>query len=243
MSPKRAGGPASAPRGRAVPARSCRGFTLIELLVALGLLALMSGVLFGSLRLAGRSADAGDAKAEASSGMRLAGEFLRTQLSAQHPQRMHKLQEFPLLFGGEREELRFAAPLPGRVGVGGMWYYRLVVAPVPGKREPALVLERVIPDLDALAMPAFTDPERSVLADDVREVEFSYYGRDRNAAPDATPTWRSRWDDAQQMPILVRVEVKPREGPPWPPLTVAPRTAPEAGCRSWDTVRRQCVGV
>ena len=225
------------------PARRARGFTLIELMVALGLLALMSAVLFGSLRLAGRSADAGDAKAEANAGMRLSGEFLRSQLAAQHPQRMRKLQEFPLLFGGEREELRFAAPLPGRVGVGGMWYYRLVVAPVPGKREPALVLERVIPDLDALAMPAFNDPERSVLADDVREVEFAYYGRDRNATPDTAPTWRSRWDDPQQLPLLVRVEVKPRQGAPWPPLTIAPRTAPEAGCRSWDTVRRMCVGV
>jgi general secretion pathway protein J len=219
------------------------GFTLIELLIALSLLALMSALLAGTLRLAGRSTDAGDAKAEATSGMRLAGEYLCAQFESQHPQRMRKVQEFPLLFGGGRDDVRFTAPLPGRVGLGGMWYYRLVVAPVPGKREPALVLERVIPDLDALAMPAFNDPERSVLADDVREVEFAYFGRDRNATPDTTPTWRSRWDDPQTLPLLVRVEVKPRQGPPWPPLTVAPRAAPEAGCRSWDTVRRQCVGV
>ena len=79
-----------------------RGFTLVELLIALALFALMSAVLFGSLRLAGRSTDAGDEKAQASSGMRLASEFLRTQLSAQHPQRMRKILEFPLLFGGSQ---------------------------------------------------------------------------------------------------------------------------------------------
>mgnify|MGYP001797467684 CR=1 FL=1 len=57
-----------------------RGFPLVELLIALSLFALMSAVLFGSLRLAGRTWDAGEAKAEATSGMRLAGDYLRTGL-------------------------------------------------------------------------------------------------------------------------------------------------------------------
>ena len=42
-----------------------RGFTLLELTIALTLLALLSAVLFGSLRLAGRSTDSGEAKVEA----------------------------------------------------------------------------------------------------------------------------------------------------------------------------------
>ena len=143
--------------------RAChRGFTLVELLIAVGLLALMSAVLFGSLGFAGRSWDAGEAKAENSAGMRLAGDYLRTQLASQHPQRMRKIVEFPLLFGGDREEVRFAAALPGRVGLGGMWYFRLAVSPVSGKRETALVVDRMIPDLAALEMPNFNDAERSV---------------------------------------------------------------------------------
>lgn len=219
------------------------GFTLIELLIALGLLALMSSVLFGSLRLSARSHDAGEAKAEASSGMRLAGEYLRAQLAAQHPERMRKIAEFPLLFGGKRDEVRFAAPLPGRIGLGGMWYFRLAVAPVPGKRETALVLDRVIPDLDALDMPNFNDAERSVLADDIKALKVSYLGRDKGSSLDVAPTWRGSWDDSQLLPVLIQVEVTPVTGPPWPPLVIAPRAAPEAGCRAWDTVRIQCVGV
>jgi hypothetical protein len=124
-----------------------------------------------------------------------------------------------------------------------MWYFRLAVGPVPGKTQPGLVLERMIPDLNAVALPDFTDPERSVLADDIKEVEFSYLGRDKGSSYDVAPTWRSKWDDAQLLPILIRVEVKPRLGPPWPPVVVAPRAAPEAGCRAWDTVRIQCVGA
>jgi len=203
----------------------------------------MSSVLFGSLRLAGRSYDAGEEKAQASSGMRLAGDYLRTQLSAQHPQRMRKIAEFPLLFSGTRDEVRFTAPLPGRVGLGGMWYFRLAIAQVPGKRETALVLDRVIPDVDALDMPNFNEAERSVLADDVKALKISYLGRDKGSSLDVAPTWRGNWDDSQLLPVLIQVEVTPRQGPPWPPLVIAPRAAPEAGCRAWDTIRIQCVGA
>ena len=223
--------------------RHHRGFTMIELLVALGLFALMSSVLFGSLRLAGRSTDAGEEKAQASSGMRLASDYLRTQLGSQHPQRMRKMLEFPLLFGGTGEELRFTATLPGRVGVGGMWYYKLSISNVPGKQHPALVLERVMPDLDAVSMPSFSEAERSVLADDVKSLKIAYFGRDRGAALDQAPTWRNTWDDTQLLPVLVQIEVVPRQGAPWPPIVVAPRAAPEAGCRAWDTIRIQCVGA
>lgn len=219
------------------------GFTLIELLIALGLFALMSSVLFGSLRLAGRSTDAGEAKVQASSGMRLASDYLRNQLTAQHPQRMRKILEFPLLFGGNRDEVRYTAPLPGRVGLGGMWYYKLSVAPVAGKEHPALVLDRMIPDLDALSMPTFAESERSVLADDVKGLKVSYYGRDRGSTLDVAPTWRGSWEDSQLLPVLIQVEVTPRVGDPWPPLLIAPRGAPEAGCRAWDTIRIQCVGA
>ena len=219
------------------------GFTMIELLIALGLFAIMSGVLFGALRLAGRSTDAGEAKAQAASGMRLAGDYLRTQLTAQHPQRMRKILEFPLLFGGSAEELRYTAPLPARLGIGGMWYYKLALAPVAGTQRNALVLERMIPDLDGLAMPQFTESERSILADDIKSLAISYFGRDRNSTPDTAPTWRGTWEDPQVLPLLIQIEVVPRAGAPWPAIVVAPRNAAEAGCRAWDTIRSVCAGA
>ena len=92
-----------------------RGFTLIELMIALALLALHVGDAVRLAALAGTSWDGGEAKAEATSDMRLAQAFLRAQLEAQHPLRMRKIVELPLLFGGERDELRYAAALPPRV--------------------------------------------------------------------------------------------------------------------------------
>lgn len=218
-----------------------RGFTLLELMVALVLLALLSAVLFGSLRLAGRSTDGGEQKAEDSASMRLVQSFLRANLEAQHPLRMRKIVDWPLLFTGTGDEIRYAAELPARVAGGGVWFYRLAVH--ADEPKSPLVLERVVPDLAAEAPPEFTDAERSVLADGIASLKLAYYGRDADAALSVAPTWRERWDDPQRLPLMIRIDVTPRRGAPWPTLYVAPREAPEAGCRAWDIARQHCAAV
>src|SRR5437762_11118779 len=178
------------------------GFTLIELTVALVLLALLSAVLYGSLGLASTSLDRGESKADATSGMRLAHAFLRANLEEQHPLRMRKITEFPLLFSGERDELHYAAALPPRVASGGIWFYRLAV--LRNDARSPLVLERSLPDLSSLEMPAFREPDRSILAQDIAALKISYFGRDAGANDVNTPTWRDRWDDPQRLPLLIR---------------------------------------
>jgi len=216
-----------------------RGFTLIELLIALTLMALMSAVLFGSLHLAGKSWDTGDARAEATSNMRLAEQFLRTQLEEQHPQRMKRIVEFPLLFSGNASELQYAAALPSRVQGGGVWLYRLRVARDGDKS--ALLLDRMIPDVTAATMPEFSSPEHSVLAEGIGEIRLQYYGRDDGADPTTQPTWRDRWDSHQALPLAIRIDVTPTHGAVWPTIFASPRNAPESGCRGYDYTRQRCV--
>jgi len=228
-------------RGRPRASRA-GGFTLLELTIALVLLALMAGILYGALGFAGTASDKGEAKADATSGMRLAQAFLRGQLESQHPLRLRKVAEFPLLFAGERDELRYAAPLPARVAGAGVWYFRLSLAR-DDPRSP-LVLERVVPDVNAARPPDFpADADRSVIAQDIAEIRFGYFGRDSAAVNADDPSWRDRWDNAQRLPLLVRIDVTPKKGAPWPTLVVAPRDAPEAGCRAYDPTRQICAGV
>ena len=222
-------------------ARRCSGFTLLELTIALTLLALLSAVLFGSLRLAGRSTQSGQARTEASASMRLAQDFLRTNLEAQHPLRMRKMLEWPLLFRGARNEVRYTADLPPRVAGGGIWYYRLSVRS-EDPRSP-LTLERIVPDLAADALPEFTNADRSILAEGVADLTLGYFGRDPDSLAAVQPTWRDRWEDPQQLPLLIRIDVKLKDGTSWPTLYVAPRTSPEAGCRAWDIARHHCAAV
>lgn len=223
------------------PHAGARGFTLVELVVALLLLALMASVMFGSLSLSARSWDGGEAKVAQVAEMRQTQEFLRSQLAAQLPQRLRKAVEFPLLFGGDRDEIRYAAALPPRVIDGGVYYFRLALLRSGSAGE--LVLQRLIPEPDAREAPRFDNAEKSVLAKDIAEFQVAYFGREANARPDEPATWKDRWDDRQSLPELVRIEVRPERGPAWPALVVEPRRAPEAGCRSWDPVRRICAGA
>ena len=172
--------------------------------------------------------------------MRLTQQFLREALAAQHPLRFHKVVDQPLYFVGTRESLAFAAVLPGRAG-GGMYYFRVGVTAADEKFR--LTLLRLVPDYASTQQPDFGGAEASVLADGIGEVRFGFFGRDPDASDAVNPTWRDRWDDPQRLPDLIRVDVKPVRGVPWPTLIVEPRLAPEAGCVAWDINRRRCVGT
>jgi general secretion pathway protein J len=218
-----------------------RGFTLLELTIALVLLAMMAAMMFGSLSFAGRSWDGGEAKVTQVDEMRQTEEYLRAQLGSLFPLRARKVIEFPLRFTGERDEIRYAAALPSRVAEGGVYYFRLAV--VRDGDKSLLVQQRVIPDPDAVDEPDFSDAARSVLAAGIGELRISYYGRDAGAAETEAPTWRDRWDDKQRLPLLLRIDVLPEKGSPWPQLVVEPRHAPDAGCRGWDAARQRCGAV
>lgn len=217
------------------------GFTLIELIIALVLLALIASLMFGSLSMAARSWDGGEAKAGEVSSMRQAQTFLREQIEAELPLRLKKVAELPLMFAGEHDELRYVAALPPRVQEGGAYFFRLAVMRSGDKSQ--LVLERTIPDPAATQNPEFEQAEHSVLADGIAELRISYFGRDANAADVDVPIWRDRWDDQQRLPLLMRIDVKPVKGMPWPTLVVEPRRAPESACASYDAARNRCVGA
>ena len=217
-----------------------QGFTLLELTVALLLLALMSSVLYGTLNLSANSWDRGEAKTTQVGDMRLTEEFLRQALTAQLPLRLHKVLDQPLYFQGKSDSLAFAAAMPGRAG-GGTYYFRLALSPSGDTSQ--LTLARAIPDYAATALPDFSGAERSVLADRVAEIRFGYFGRDPDSSDANIPSWRDHWDDPQILPLLIRIDVVPAAGPPWPQLVVEPRIAPEAGCRAWDFNRNRCVGT
>jgi general secretion pathway protein J len=223
-----------------VAARS-RGFTLVELTIALVLMAAIAALLYGSLSLSVRSWDGGEAKMQQVADLRTTQTYLRAQIAAEYPQRMLKIAGFPLLFTGERDEMRYAAALPPRVAQGGVYYFRLAV--VRNGDRSLLVQERMIPDVNALEVPEFRDAERSILAEGISELRIAYFGRPADAADTVTPTWLDRWDDIQRLPILLRIDVKPEKGAAWPTLVVEPRRSPDAGCSAWDPNSHTCARV
>ena len=189
------------------------GFTLIELIIALVLLALMSSLMFGSLSMAARSWDGGEAKAEAVSAMRQAQSFLREQLAAELPLRVKKAAELPLMFGGERDEIRYAAALPPRVQRG-----RRVFLPAGGDRATATSRSSCWSARFPIRRP--------------RRIRNSVRRRPLRCSPTTSPScmcrisgatrmpptstrrrWRDQWDDPQRLPLLMRIDVIAGQGP------------------------------
>jgi general secretion pathway protein J len=205
---------------------------LIELLVSLTLLALASAVLYGAISLASNSWDRGEARSQQTRQMRLAQEFLRSTLSTAHPVRLNGAGESLLPFAGANDWVTFPAQLPDRVG-GGLYYFKLGLT--PRDKDSQLTLQRVIPKLDSQTRPEFSDAEVSILADGVRGLKLRYFGADNQRSPDSQPVWQDRWEDRAQWPLLVRLDLAPAEGPPWPPLIVELKLAEQSTC---DEVRK-----
>ena len=214
-------------------AARARGFTLVELTIALVLMAAIAALLYGSLSLAARTWDGGEAKMQQVSDLRTTQTYLRAQIAAQYPQRhvedgrsCRSCSAASATKSAMRRCFHRASPreastifaLPSCATATDRCSCRSASFPTPTRWRSR----------------EFRDAERSILAEDIAELRIAYFGRAANAADTEAPTWLDRWDDKQRLPLLVRIDVKPEKGAAWPTLVVEPRRSPEAGCPAWD---------
>ncbi len=192
-----------------------RGFTLLEVLASLTLLALLMVGVYSGIRTATHTARAGSAMIERSDQIRAAQQFIRRELQQAMAQPLaHTERGAPVVFVGGAHEMRYVAPLPGYLGRFGAQLQRLqLVDDDAGGLRLELSLALLPPD--GRAPQALGEPQ--VLLDHIRAGEFTYAGRDsRGAAVEWTPTW----PDGQQLPALVRVNLRTDGRPAWPRLAV-----------------------
>lgn len=201
--------------------RGSRGFTLLELLIALALLGLMLVLLFGGLRLGVRSWDAAQGTVDTMGTVRAVEGFLRREFSQIHPYRFKGPNAQPTLaFRGERERVIFVAPLPERIGGGGLRLMSIALErDAQGQRivwreQPLDVAQ---PDFSSLANASGQVLISRELAS-VEDLGLGYFGRPGDAP---APYWSERWDDPARLPQLIRVHVRLRSGEPWPDFVVA----------------------
>lgn len=207
-----------------------RGFTLIELLVALTLFGLLTLVLFGGLRFGVRAWEAAETRSGEISEIDAVQGFLRRQigqmvLPGEGP--VAELIDLSDAFLAEPERLRFVAPVPPQIGIGGHYRFELELVDDPAGPEPGRRLDLTwrlyrsdaeIPDEpgeeDLLA-------GRKTLLSGVETAEFAYFGR---LDGETEGVWRDRWEEPR-LPALValRVAFGRDDGRVWPELRVAPR--------------------
>jgi general secretion pathway protein J len=196
------------------------GFTLIELLVSVTLLALLSVLLFGGLRIATRSGDAVSARVGDARQIELAYDFMSNALAAAQPLKAGADADAPIDFAGEADRLQFVALLPPDIGEGGFFRLsaafegreggsrRLVVSETPWSR----------PGIE----PAAFNTRPSVVLDGVRSLDFAYFGVETANQP---ARWNDHWTDHRNLPQLIRLRIVLADGARAPDLVVAPRSA------------------
>lgn len=218
--------------------RKKSGFTLIELLIALALIGLMVVLLFGALRFSGKAWAVTEAKTEHDAGMRLVWQYLSDRLEqARTLSAIAKAADGAhFFFSGASSAVEFVSPMPAHLGSGGLYIIRLNEAGANGKKTLRLTRwlyhpevlegEAGIPKWNplvnaSLISAAQEKPElrawysESDLIDDLKDVEFSYFGpKGKN---DATGDWTQDWEDQKFLPWLLKIEITDSKGA-WPEM-------------------------
>lgn len=202
-----------------------QGFTLLELLIALTLLGFIMVLLFGGLRLGVRSWDASQRQLDTLNSVRSLEGFLRREMSVANPYRWKTGPSQRIAFLGERDKLTFVAPIPARVGGGGL--YAISIALEQQGNEKRIVW-RYLPvtaqmqDFSALAQSTPMVLAASELAQ-VEDIWLSYFGQENQST---APRWMDRWENDKALPDLIRIQVRHPNGAEWPDFVVAPMLSP-----------------
>jgi general secretion pathway protein J len=198
--------------------RQNTGFTLIELLAALVLLGLIfllltSGLQFGTNVWSGR-----EKEASGTAEVLTAQNFLRRVLSEARPVMIeadvsHVRHVF---FIGDGTSIRFVTSMPSHLGIGG-FNEVLLYQPESENSNRVEIAWRVFRSTDTAFVPTEED-RHAVLVTGVKQLEFAYYGRSK----DAPAQWYSEWRDLDHLPDLIRMRVTFNDDEHvWPDLVVA----------------------
>ena len=182
-----------------------RGFTLIEVTLAILLFALLLAGSFGSIRTAVRSIESGEQAINRTNRLRVAQEFMRRQISRTMPLPFgrDKHTNMNFIFEGERDMIRFVAPMPGYLSKGGPYVQTLEFAGNRSGGRRLLFSNEMLNgfDLDAKK----NDNEPSLLLDQIQEGRFEFRTIDENGE---LTDWSDKWDDPGVTPVMVRIVVR-----------------------------------
>lgn len=196
-----------------------RGFSLVEVLLAITLLGIIMGLAYSGFRASTRATHSAEQAIERTNRVRVVHQFVRNQLARALPLAMFETDERErILFEGERDRVRFVAPMPGYLSYGGPYIQEFSIEQGAQGRELVFryaMLNGFEPDAGAMET-----NESVVLLDHLDDGEFSYIGFDEEGE---IGQWETAWETPTQVPLGVTVDLWPGEGTQfdWPRMATS----------------------
>jgi len=200
------------------------GFTLLELLVAMMLLAMLSLLLFGSLKFGRQVWSTAADGTIGTNAVRAFQNEIREDVARAYPVFIPDAVHPHVDFDGGPSQLMLLAP--AHDASGGL--ERLVigsdgdVTTIAGRRE--------------LANNAAATYVRSLKG--VGGMRFNYFGQIKG---EDVPAWHGEWRQQTRLPLLVRISAVAGKGVAWPTIVVSPRIAADPTC-VYDAATGFCLG-
>jgi general secretion pathway protein J len=195
------------------------GFTLIELLVALVLLSLVFMMLTSALGFTTR-VWSGEEKSSDLEQVVAVQNLLRRVLSEARPLMVESTpsERRHIFFDGDETSVRFIAPMPDHLGVGGLYEVFVHGVEDEGSGGRLEMSWRLFRDAGVSTSPVAAG-QRVTLLKDVGDVQFAYFGYQGTRT---TGKWYGAWGGVENLPDRIRLRVSFADHDQiWPELLVA----------------------
>lgn len=189
------------------------GFTLIEVLLAISLIAIIMAMAYGGFRAGVRATTSGEELIEETNRIRVAHEFVRRQLSLAQPLVIEETDDGHIRFEGDRDRVRFVAPMPGYLSYGGAYVQELRLE--RGREGLDLVFAWAI--LNGYEPGDLDQVDAVTLVENIDTGAFEFLGFTEDGED---LFWGDHWEQAETMPVGValRMDVQRDNGLFWPDL-------------------------
>ena len=239
-----------------------RGFTLVELQIAIVIMAMISLLLLGALRLTSQTWSKVSARQDGAEQQFQLSQLLRRHLSGV---RFFKIRlssgETVDSFIGGRDYLHYVAPFPRFINDGKLFWWTLKIAWDQNHQQEVLVLDYqafnsstpITWDGDASLIVEGQVSQRLVLEPDIEQLNLAYYGNDSGGESgnnsgdvNAREQWHEEWlagdVSAAAVPTLVRVKLL-REASDvyqlWPEIVLGLSYASDASGGDGDSLQER----